>query len=248
MRSLIVTLVAGVCLGAVDSSAKLPLADTRFSVHTLVREDIFAGILQGDMDRLARGEQSIDFLLQKRPSSDKPSLLVWKAGALLFRGILALENKQMKEFEEKYAEATKLMAEGRKLGPNDPGAMAVTAGMYSLLADRLPENKRAKAWTTAYESYQALWKGQERVVEKLPSHLQGELLGGLAQSAQRTGHDKEVAGYLEKILAVTPDSPYGQAAKQWKEDFKTAKDTPITCLSCHAPGRLAARRAELDKK
>ena len=53
---------------------------------------------------------------------------------------------------------------------------------------------------------------------------------------------------LDKILAVTPNSPYGQAAKQWKEDPKAVRDTGISCLSCHNPGRLAARRNELDKK
>ncbi len=248
MRSLIVTLVAGVCLGAGDSPSKLPLTDTRFSVHTLVREDIFAGILEGDMDRFARGEQSIEFLLEKRPAGDKPSLLAWKAGALLFRAILALDAKQMNEFENKYAKSTELVDQARKLGPNDQGAIATTAGMYLLLADRLPENKRGKAWAAAYDSYQTLWKGQERIVDKLPPHLQGELLGGLAQSAQRTGHDKELAAYLDKILAVTPNSAYGQAAKKWKEEPRATRDTGISCLSCHAPGRLAARRAELDKK
>ena len=173
MRSLIVILVAGVCLGASDSPSKLPLTDMRFSVHTLVREDIFAGILEGDMDRFSRGEQSIDFLLEKRPQGDKPSLLAWKAGALLFRGILALEAKQMKEFEDKYAKSTELVDQARKLGPNDQGAIATMAGMHLLLADRLPENKRAKAWATAYDSYQTLWKGQERIVDKLPPHMQG---------------------------------------------------------------------------
>ncbi len=248
MRCLILTLVAGVCLGAADAPSKLPLTDTRYSVHTLVREDIFAGILEGDMDRFARGEQSIEFLLEKRPAGDKPSLLAWKAGALLFRGILALEAKQTKEFEDKYTKAIELLDQARKLGPKDQGAIATTAGMSSLLADRLPEDKRAKAWASAFESYQVLWKGQERIVDRLPLHLKGELLGGLAQSAQRTGHDKELATYLDKLLAVTPDSAYGHAAKRWKEDPKAAKDTAISCLSCHAPGRLAARRAELDKK
>jgi hypothetical protein len=248
MRSLFVILAASVCLGADDSPSKPPLADTRYSVHTLVREDIFAGILNGDMDRFARGEESIDFLLVQRQAADQPALLAWRAGALLFRGVLALEAKRMDEFEGRFSRANKIIAQAQELGANDQGTIATIAGMYALLADRLPENQRAQAWATAYKSYQALWKKQEGVVEKLPLHMQGELLGGLAQSAQRTGHDKELAGYLDKILAIAPDSPYGKAAKRWKEDAKAAKDTPISCLTCHAQGRLAARRAELDKK
>jgi hypothetical protein len=116
------------------------------------------------------------------------------------------------------------------------------------MADRLPEKLQGTAWSTAYDSYQALWKTQEREVEKLPLHMRGELLGGLAQSAQRTGRTKELNQFLEKILAVAPDTAYARVAKQWKEDPKAATTTRMTCLTCHAPGRLAARKAALEEK
>ena len=78
-------------------------------------------------------------------------------------------------------------------------------------------------------------------------HMRGELLGGLAQSAQRTGRAKEVDEYLDKILAVAPDTSYARVAKRWKEDPAEATNQRITCLTCHAPGRLAARRAALGE-
>ena len=135
-----------------------------------------------------------------------------------------------------------------KLNPNSQEYAILTGGIYILLADRLPEDLRAKAWAEAYDLYQALWKMQQPIVKQLPMHLRGELLGGLAQSAQRTGHDKEVADYLDKILALAPDSAYARVAKKWKEDPKAAKDTRLTCLTCHSAGRLAARQAALEKK
>ena len=49
-------------------------------------------------------------------------------------------------------------------------------------------------------------------------------------------------------LAVAPDTAYARAAKRWKEDPRAATDTRMTCLTCHAPGRLAARRAALADK
>lgn len=232
------------CVCAAGQSPDPPLADTRLSIHTLVREDIFAGIRDGDMDRLARGERSIDVLLEKRPA-DRPGLLAWKAGALLYRSVLALEAKRPEEFAEKYARVLDLLAEAKKLGPDDPGVAAVTAGMYAVLADRLPETPRGRAWSAAYDAYQALWKRQARDVEKLPPHMRGELLGGLAQSAQRTGHTKERDEYLDKLLAVAPDSEYARVAKNWKADPKAASETRMTCLSCHAAGRLAPSRAAL---
>lgn len=246
MRRISMLLVVALCLIAAESPEP-PLSDTRLSVHTLLREDIFAGVVDGDLERLARGERNIDLLLEQRPGG-KPGLLVWKAGAILYRSVRALEANRTKEFEEKYGQAIDLLAQAKKLGPQDPGVAAATAGIYAMMADRLPEKMRGAAWTTAYDSYQALWKTQARFVDKLPVHLRGELLGGLAQSAQRTGHTKELAEYLDKIVDVLPGTPYERVAKQWKEDPKTATDKRLTCLTCHAPGRLAARRAALGEK
>jgi tetratricopeptide (TPR) repeat protein len=242
-----VLVVVGVCLAAAPQTPDPPLSDKRLTVHTLLREDIFAGILDNDLERLARAEKNIDILLTERPG-DKQSLLIMKGGAILYRGILALEAKQTKEFEKKYAQAIEQMAQAKKLNPNSQEYAILTGGIYILLADRLPEDLRAKAWAEAYDLYQALWKMQQPIVKQLPMHLRGELLGGLAQSAQRTGHDKEVADYLDKILALAPDSAYARVAKKWQEDPKAAKETRLTCLSCHAPGRLAARQAALEKK
>jgi hypothetical protein len=247
VRYFSVVIVGTVCLSTAAQPAKSPLSDMRLSVHTLVREDIFAGVLENDMTRLARGEKNIEMLLEQRPA-DKAGLLAWKAGATLYRAVRALEANRTEEFEEKFGQTKELLSQANKLGPEDLGVAAATAGMYALLADRLPEKLRASAWSTAYESYQALWKKQTRVVQKLPLHLRGELLAGLAQSAQRTGRTKELADYLDKILDIAPDTAYARVAKEWKEDPKAAAGTRLTCLTCHASGRLAARQAALDSR
>jgi uncharacterized protein (TIGR03067 family) len=235
------------CLGATAQSPDPPLADARLSVHTLVREDIFAGVLEDNMSRLARGEKRIEILLQQRPA-ETPALLAWKAGAILYRAVRALEAKRTLVFEEKYRQAMDLLSQAKKLGPEDLGVAAVTAGIYAVMADRLPEKLRGSAWRAAYDSYQALWKNQARNVQGLPLHLRGELLGGLAQSAQRNGRTKDLAEYLDKILVLAQGTPYARVAKQWKEDPRAATRTRMTCLTCHAPGRLAARKAALDGK
>jgi tetratricopeptide (TPR) repeat protein len=246
MRCIGMPLVAAVCVMTAAQAPGPPLQDTRLSVHTLVREDIFAGVLDDDLDRLARGEKSIEFLIERRPG-DKASLMAWKAGAVMYRAVRAHEAKRTEEFEQKYAQAIDLLAQAKKLGPDDFGVAAATAGTYAVLADRLPEKLRGPAWAKAYDSYQALWKVQQRGVEKLPVHLRGELLGGLAQAAQRTGRTKESAEYLDRIIGLLPDTPYSAMAKRWKEDPEAAGTSHITCLSCHAPGRLAGRMAALEK-
>jgi tetratricopeptide (TPR) repeat protein len=243
VRHVTILVAATIGLAAAGQSPP-PLSDTRLTVHTLLREDIFAGVLDGDMERLARGEKNIETLLASRPA-DKPGLLTWKASTILYRGVLALEAKRAGEFDEKYSEAMAMLTEAKKLGPNDPSVDAATAGQFAILADRLPAKLRADAWSRAYDSYRALWKLQAGAVKGLPVHLRGELLAGLAQSAQRTGRTAELNEYLDKILDLLPDTPYARVAKEWKEEPKTALTKRITCLTCHGPGRLAARQAAL---
>ncbi|MEP7341577.1 MAG: hypothetical protein ABI977_27850 [Acidobacteriota bacterium] len=232
---------------AAAQSPEPPLSDTRLSINTLVREDIFAGFLTDNTERLARGEKNLQLLLESRPSA-KPELLAWKGGATLYHAVRAYENKRSDEFQQKYRQAVGLFAEARKTGPQNGGVAAITGGSYLVFADRLPKENRAEAWAQAYDAYQLLWKFQGSSVEKLPVHLRGELLGGLAQSAQRTGHTEEATQYLDKILTVMRDTPYESVAKQWKANPQAATNSSITCLTCHDSGRLAPRLASLNKQ
>ncbi len=232
---------------AAAQSPEPPLSDTRLTVHTLVREDIFAGFLVDDLDRLSKGEKSIETLLEKRPA-EKANLLAWKAGAKLYRAVRAYENKQDDEFQKNYRMALDLFSQANKVTPNGDGVAAVTGGTYVLFSDRLPKENRAAAWSQAYDSYRLLWKQQAPIVDKLPVHMRGELLGGLAQSAQRTGRTEEVNEYLDKILVVLRDTPYEPVAKQWKKNPEAAAKTSITCMTCHDSGRLTARLAVLNAK
>ncbi|MGH9798906.1 MAG: hypothetical protein ACRD82_00935 [Blastocatellia bacterium] len=228
-------------------SPEPPLSDTRLTIHTLVREDIFAGFLQNDLTRLARGEKNIELLMEKRPGS-KAELMAWKGGATLYRAVHALEEKRQDEFKQKYKQALDIFEQAHQIQPGNPSVAAVEGGSYVLFADQLPKELRAAAWAQAYSAYQILWKQQGAMAEKMPVHLKGELLGGLAQSAIRTGRTEEANQYLDKILVVLRDTPYEPIAKRWKADPKSAENSSITCMSCHDGGRLAARLTALNKQ
>ncbi len=232
---------------AMAQSPEPPLSDTRLTVHTLLREDLFAGFLTDDLERLARGEKNLETLLEKRPAA-KSSLLAWKASIATYRAVRAHETKRDDEFQRKHREALDLFSQARELGSNDPGVAAITGGAYTIFADRLPKEYRGAAWSQAYDAYQELWKQQGAVVDKLPLHIRGELLGGLAVSAMRTGRDEEAMRHLDKILAVLANTPYEPVAKKWKENPKAAADTSITCMTCHEQGRLAARLNAINNK
>lgn len=230
-----------------SQSPEPPLSDSRLTIHTLVREDIFAGFLKNDLTRFARGEKNIDLLLEKRPAA-KADLLAWKGGATLYRAIQALENKQQDEFKKKYQQALDLFAQARQIQPEGGGVAAVEGGSYVLFADQLPKEYRSAAWERAYTSFRILWKQQGAGIERFPTHFKGEVLGGLAQSAIRTGRTEEANQYLDKILVMLRDTPYEPVAKRWKENPKSAETSSIACLSCHDDGRLEARLTALNKE
>jgi tetratricopeptide (TPR) repeat protein len=237
-----------VSVAVAAQSPEPPLSDSRFTVHTLVREDIFAGFLADDMERFSKGEKNIQLLLEKRPG-EKADLLAWQGGAKLYRAVHALENNKKDEFQKYYGQALESFAQARQLNPQGGGGVgAVTGGSYLVFADRLPKEHRAAAWAVAYDAYRALWKQQSAIIDKLPVHLRGELLGGLAQSAQRTGRTDEAAQYVDKILESLPGTPYESVAKKWKANPAVAASVGITCLNCHEGGRLSARIATLNTK
>lgn len=236
--------VAGI--SALAQSPKTPAFDTRLAVSTIVREDIFAGFMANDNERMLRGEKNVELLLVERPQA-KPSLTAWKAAIALKRAADAHESKRTADFEREYRKALDLYAEAARLDPADFAVIAITAGSHSSFADRLPEPYRRDAWNTAYKSYSAMWQVQESQVDKFPLHIKGELLGGMAQSAQRTNHADESAKFVEKILTTMPGTAYAAVAKKWVDSPDTAAKTNLTCHSCHDAGRLEARKASLAK-
>lgn len=240
-------LVIAMVTVAAAQSSQAPLSDSRFTVHTLVREDIFAGFLSDDLERFSRGEKNIELLLVQRPDQ-KGNLLVWKGGASLYRAVRAHEANRPDEFQRYYRQALELFEEARKTTSGNDGVAAITGGTFVVFADRLPKDYRAAAWSAAYENYQALYKQQAPILDRLPVHLRGEVLSGLAQSAQRTGRTEEAAQHVDKILAVLHDTPYEPMARKWKANPEAAATTSLTCMNCHDAGRLSARVASLNGK
>jgi hypothetical protein len=155
-------------------SPQTPLSDSRLTVHTLVREDIFAGFMTDDMKRFERGEKNIELLLEQRPNQ-RGNLLSWKGGALLYRAVRAHEDKRADEFQRLYRQALEVFAEAGKQATGNDGVAAVTGGSFAIFADRLPKEYRASGWTTAYDNYLTLYKQQAGVLDRLPVHLRGEV-------------------------------------------------------------------------
>src|SRR5205085_10301210 len=116
MRILIGVIAAAAMAGTVwaQPAPPSPLNDTRLSVHTLVREDVFAGLLDDDAVRMARAEANLKTLLATRPG-DRATVLVWQAGGELYHAVKAREAKKPAEYRRHYAEAERLWSEAASL-------------------------------------------------------------------------------------------------------------------------------------
>lgn len=236
----IVALIAsGIATGADPADH---LADKGLSIHTLIREDIFAGWRANNMDRLERAEQNIEKLLEQRPDA-RADLLAWRGGIELFRAVVAHESEDDSQFQQHLRASTEAFEEAKKLNPTSIGVGSLIGGSNAMFADRLPEGHRKAAWSSSYKGYQILWSQQKAFVEKMPVHIRGELLAGLAQASQRTGREDETPQYLDMILKVLPDTPYARIAERWKENPEVAATGNITCKTCHTSGRLANQLA-----
>ena len=244
LSSLVLLFIAAV--GRNAQSPEPPLSDQRLTVHTLVREDLFAGFMANDMVRFARGERNVEQLLKDRPDQ-RGNLLAWKGLAVLYRAVLAHEAGSNAEFVEKLGAARAAFAEAAQHTSGNDGVAAITGGTYAVLADRLPEPHRGTAWKDAFSNYSLLWQQQGAAIDKLPVHHRGEVLGGLVQSAQRTGRTSEMAEHLDRMLTLLKGTPYEATAQQWKANPSSAATTKVTCKACHNPGRLAPTLASLQK-
>jgi hypothetical protein len=249
MTRTLLTVVAIVAISAAvpAQAPEPPISDTRLTVHTLLREDVFAGFLQGDVARMARAEKNAELLLASRPA-DRASILAWQGSLALTRAAMANDARQPDQFRQHYRRAQDLFAEAMKLGPDVVGVFAIAGGTQVTIADRLPVAERKANWELGYTAYQQLWKMQGQIIEKLPLHHKGEVLSGLAQTADRTGRSEEASAYIERILTLLPDTPYAARARQWKDDPSQRAASKLACQTCHGPGMLVARLAEVARQ
>ena len=207
------------------------------SVSTWVREDVFAGVLVGDMDTFEKGVKKLDTHLAANPDSSEA--LAWMGLTRLVRAARANEAGDPATFKKNYDAANELFARAG-LAKNE-AVFAVTGGSFSVLAERLPVEVRRNAYERAYENYSALKALQAPYFDKLPTHMRGEVLAGLAQAAERIGKAEESKRYLAQIVETLPGTPYESRAKKWMDKPELSKTVSLTCQTCHDSGRLQTK-------
>lgn len=216
---------------------------TGIPVSTWVREDIFAGFLTGEMVRFDVGMAKLERELKANPNDS--DALAWRGGGKLLRAVRAHESGSPDIFERLYSEAQADFAKAREVAQNPGPVFAIVGGTYTVFADRFPSALRREAWMRAQENYRALYDQQKPYFARLPMHMRGEVLSGLAQAAQRLG-DSEASLRLGELVAALPGSVYANRAARWQEQPSVAAKTSLTCQTCHEEGRFDAVIKKLD--
>lgn len=220
--------------------------DKRLSVTWLVREDIFAGFLANDRARLENAERTLDELMKERPA-ESSDVVAWRGSILLTRAAWAHEAGKQAECRDYHKRAMAAFDEALA-GKAGRGMVPITGGSMVALADRLPEPLRTESWERGYTMYKAMEREQRKDFDKMPLHLTGEVISGLAQTSQRTGRAEEAAKYLGEMVTRLAGSPYERAAKRWLERPETMAKSSVACQTCHEPNKLEARKAALGIK
>ena len=212
----------------------------RLNVDWLVREDIFAGLLENDRVRLEKGLETLNAVSK---SYSERSVLAWRYSAEVMKAVWAYEAKDMVSFNRHYGVALTYLDQCRKLSTGDAANLPeiFEGATMVVLADRLPEAMRKGAWERAYQAYAKLDELQVSYLDKLPMHMKGESLSGLAATAYRTGREAELTKTLERMQAGLAKTPYAAVAKKWAEDPSARSKVKMVCISCHEPNRLGNR-------
>jgi len=208
----------------------------QLTVHTQVREDIFAGFMAGDMERFGVGVKKLEKMLAENPAN--ANALAWQAGGDLFLAARANEAGDKATCDLLYTRSLATIDKAFAAGSKDGGVLAVCGASLILFAERLPAEKRLEAYKKGRAFFKELETQQKQFLAQLPVHMKGELLAGLAQSAERVGDSDDSRLYLTEMVRTLKDTPYERRAQKWLDDPASAKQGTIVCQTCHEPGRL----------
>jgi hypothetical protein len=231
----------GMILFALTLSAQGPATPSNaLSVHWMVREDLFAGMLEDDHERLKKGLATLDAVGKYY---DEAPVLSWRYMAEVTQAVWAYEAKDNTGFNRHYGLALTYLNRLRKVASGNDLALPeiFEGGALAVLAERFPESMRKGVWERAYAAYANLDKLQGESVNQMPMHIKGESLAGLAATAYRTGREAEMTKTLERMQVVLAKTPYAAVARKWAEDPAARSKVKMVCISCHEPNRLGSR-------
>jgi hypothetical protein len=211
--------------------------------YTWVREDTFAGWMNNDPVRHARGMKRAQEWLDDHPGS--PEAINWLGTGKVFEATRAYQAGDAAKGDALYEEGLAMMEKGLALAPGHPGILATTGGTLMTFARNLPDKYYRAALEKARDHYAALYKLQQPMgLDKFPLHLKGEALAGVAETEFRVGDRDKGIEFLQRIATGMPNTAYAKTAETWlKAPESVGKQDRLVCGSCHEAGRISSWQA-----
>ena len=220
-RLLAITVLAAVGFAAAS------FAQERFD--NLVRDDMFRGFA-GNEAAFKSAVSAIDEKLRENP--DYAAALVWRGAARYFQAGRAF---RAGDIDGGRSLATDAMADLDRASASQPNSIEILIPRAVVLLSIAkhqtnPQRARNLAVRAAAE-FEAALAIQLPVFDRLGLHSRGEFLSGLAESWALAGDRGKAEGYLRRILAELPNSPYAERATAKLADWSDPR--PVNCQTCH---------------
>jgi hypothetical protein len=241
LRACLLGFVALSRLGADDSLVK----PDKISIHTWVREDMFAGWIGNDDVTFERGVAKVDRYLSDHPTNR--DALAWKFLAASYHMIHARAKGDGAAYVHELARSKEIRARMFPDGLKGAGALIIVSASLLRTACVAPDEDRAWMFHDAREMLLKISEAQDAAAfDAMPAHMRGELWGEMAFVAGKTGNDVERDLALNNILTKLPNTSYATRATAWQKAGVLMKEKDYTCLSCHEPGRLEPTLTRLN--
>lgn len=215
-------------------AADAPVKPAGITVHTWVREDLFAGVMVDDREAVERGSGKLDAVLAANP--DDAVAKSWRVLELVTRAAWADQKNDpasSKSWMEKAMALRATIADSKDLG-----VQTVLGGSLLFYAAKSPSHATEAIYRDGRDHLIRVRKAQEAFLAKMPPHFSGELLSQLAFASDRLADQESKAKYLAEMKQFLAGTVYERRADKWQtmaiKDWAGAQ-----CISCHEPGRLA---------
>lgn len=207
--------------------AAVAVAEERFDYR--VRDDMFRGFA-GNEAAFRNAVSIIDETLQQDP--DHAEALVWRGAARFWRASQAMQAGDVVSARELADAGLADMDRALALDPGDIGVLVPRAAalLPAARAQRNPARAKDLARRAA-GAFEAAFVLRRKDFPSLGQHNRGEYLAGLAESWALAGDRERAEGYLRRIVAELPASPYAERAAAKLGDWSDPR--PLNCQSCH---------------
>lgn len=224
-------------------AADAPAKPAGVTVHTWVREDLFAAVMVDDREALERGSKKLDAILAANP--DDAVAKAWRVLELLTRAAWA--NQKDDAQASRKLQDTALAIRATLLENKEQGVHIVLGGSLLFYAAKSPQFATEAMIRDGRDHLARVRKEQDSYFAKLPPHFSGELLSQLAFASDRLADQEGKAKYLAEMKQFLAGTAYARRADKWQamaiKDWAGAQ-----CISCHEPGRLTNVLSKLNQQ